>query len=279
MRPQLKGPGLHQGYGKPHPLRPGEIPLGDVEVALLAPVRPPGVPAPDAPRPIPDTVPSSPDHVPAQALLQNGAVQELRLREHRVCRRNSFNPGKDLEPQLHDLPGIQGTPDLIEAVQEPVVPDGELPGIGEQPFRRALKPLHSLDHFFLVRIFGPDQPAVLLGGFQQVTFNGPLALVVGVPPVPVEPPESDLPAQNILQRSGKGMCRAVVDLPLVMDRRFHLRQISVRNCRSRDPEDVVPRVAFARNEAEAVLKFAHGIIPPRQPAFAGSILPAPTVCF
>ena len=199
--------------------------------------------------------------MPAQALLQNRPVQELRLREHRVCRRNSFNPGKDLEPQLHDLPGIQGTPHLVKAVQEPVVPDGKLLRLRQQPFRRRLKPLHGLDHFFLIGIPGPDQPAVLLGGFQQVAFDGPLALVVGISAVPVEPPESDLPAQDILQARAQRMGGAVVDLPLVVDRRFHLRQIFVRNCRPGDPEDVVPGVRLARNEAEAVLKIAHTIAP------------------
>ena len=199
--------------------------------------------------------------MPAQALLQSEPVQKGRLREHGICRRDLPDPGEDLEPQLHDLSGIQGPPDLIEAVQEPVVPDGKLSGIRQQPFRRRFESLHSLYHFFLVRIFGPDQPAVLLGGFQQVALDGALALVVGISAVAVIPSKSNFSAQNILQRSRQGMSGAVVDGSLVVDSHLHLRQIFLRNCRRRDPENVIPGIRLARNETEAVFKIAHNIAP------------------
>ena len=54
---------------------------------------------------------------------------------------------------------------------------------------------------------------------------------------------------------------AVVDLPLIVNSCLHLREVFVWDCRPGDPENVVPGVAFARNETEAVIEFAHKIAP------------------
>ena len=164
MRPQLKRPGLRQRHGEPHPLRPGEIPLRNVEIAVFAPAFAPGVPAPDAAHPVFHAVPGRPDHVTAQPLLHLRAG-DGRLSEHRAFRRDLLDPGKELQPQLHELPLIQRPPHLVKAPQRPVVPDGQLQGSRQHPVCYLLEPLHGCRHLLFIGVFLPAEPAVLLRRF------------------------------------------------------------------------------------------------------------------